>query len=85
MKILGIEFKLSNWGLPSNKGLKFVADGLLFTYPLFATAVAIVLSSVPAFALWVNIGLSVIVVAAKVLSRFTAEPVVPVEDVTEIK
>ena len=80
MKILGIDFKLSNWGLPSNKSFKFVADGLLFTYPIVAITVAIVLSTVPAFALWLNIGASILVIALKAASKLTAAPVVAKED-----
>lgn len=88
MKILGIEFKTSNWGLASNKKFKLIADIILYTFPLYSGAVAILGSGAPKFALWFNFALSVVMITVKAISKFTAEPVVeptdvetPVEDV----
>jgi hypothetical protein len=72
-----MEFKISNWDVPSNKKFKRIADVLLYTLPLYSGAILLLEASAPKFALICNFIITLTVITLKALTKFTAEnPVV---------
>lgn len=84
-----MQLKISNFGKPSNKKWKLIADIALYSLPLYSGAIALISESAPLFALWTNFTITLVVVTLKAITKFTAElPVVdetPIEDVVTIK
>ena len=67
-------FKLENLKKPSNKQFKLIADILLFTLPLYLSA--IMLAPMPEdIKLWINFGLSIVIITIKALTKFTTDSV----------
>lgn len=69
------EFKLSNFGKPSNKKWKLVADTLLYALPAYTLLITV--SPLPeGFRLWANFIISALVVTIKAITKFTVgEPI----------
>jgi len=64
--------KVSNLGKPDNKGWKTTSDFFLYTLPLYVTAIMAV--PIPEkLKLWLNFGLTIIIVTIKGLSKFTTD------------
>jgi hypothetical protein len=74
-----MELKISNFGKPSNKKWKLIADIALYSLPLYSGAIALITESAPLFALWTNFTITLIVVTLKAITKFTAE--LPIEEV----
>ena len=67
-----MKFSLDNLNKPSNKSLKKVADFSLYTMPLYLAA--IMAAPLPEKAkLWLNFGLTIIIVTLKGLTKFTTD------------
>lgn len=77
-----MELKISNWGEPSNKKFKRIADVLLYTLPLYSGAILLLEASAPKFALICNFIITLTVITLKALTKFTAEN--PVVDTTTV-
>ena len=78
-----MEFKASNLGRPSNKKFKKITDYLLYTLPVYSTAIAGLQPVSAEVTLWIVTILNIAVISIKGLTKFTAEPepvVVPVVD-----
>jgi len=69
------ELKLSNWGKKSNPRLKFYADLLVYTLPLYLTAIVALPDDVLSgeIKIWVNFGLTILIVTFKMISKLTSD------------
>jgi len=67
-----MNLQINNWTKPSNKKWKLIGDICIYSLPLFLTAVMAAPISED-WKLWINFLLSVILVGAKTISKFTAE------------
>jgi len=79
---------VANLDVPSNTKLNKVANALIYFATALMGAVDVLLPSFPKFTTWFNFSLSAIVVLAKILVKFTAEPTtvdIPVTDVKPVK
>jgi hypothetical protein len=64
---------LANLTKPSNKSMKLLSEIVLFTFPLYSGAVALLASGMPKFALWFNFALSIIMITINAITKFTAD------------
>ena len=72
------EFKFSNFGKPSNKKWKLVADTLLYALPAYTLLITV--SPLPeGFRLWANFIISALVVTIKAITKLTIEPTIEEE------
>jgi predicted phosphoadenosine phosphosulfate sulfurtransferase len=67
-----MQLSVDNLGKPSNKLWKKIADYLLYTLPVILTGIMAIPISED-LKLWLNFGLSVVIVLIKGASKFTAE------------
>jgi hypothetical protein len=68
-----MNISVKNLNKPSHPVLKRIADYLLYTLPIILTSIMALPISEDA-KLWLNFGLSVIIVLIKGATKFTAEP-----------
>jgi hypothetical protein len=74
-----MELSISNLNKPSNKAWKKVADYLLYTLPLYSSAIAIGADNLwnAKVALVITVVINVLIVTLKGLTKFTAEDPAP--------
>lgn len=61
-----------NWGKPSNRNFKRVADALLYSLPLYLSAI-MALPIEENVKTWLNFGVTMLVITIKTISKLTAE------------
>jgi len=66
------KLNISNWGQPSERKFKKIADILLYSLPLYLGAV-MASPMDETLKLWVNFGITFIIITVKTISKFTKE------------
>ncbi len=69
-----MELSVSNFHKPSNKKLKAIADFFLYSLPLYLGAV-MALPVAENTKMWINFGLTIVIITIKGLTKFTSEDV----------
>jgi hypothetical protein len=66
-----MELKISNFNKPSEPKFKKIADTLLYSLPLYLGAI-LALPLEETTKLWINFGVTMVIVSIKTLSKFTS-------------
>ena len=64
--------KISNFNKPSEPKFKKIADTLLYSLPLYLAAIMAAPIEEP-IKLWVNFGITMVIITVKTISKFTAK------------